>query len=229
MTKTIEIGIRITDDDLDSLIESSFEKSEDEKSADAQLVSAIAKYEESHPKDEPCFLSDEDDYTPIDKKKQCPFTIIVDSREQAPFSFLNIDQWLIIPLQHVGLETGDYSMIGFQSRITIERKSISDFLGSITSGRERFEREFERMSKMEYAAVVVEGDLSEVLQYANESTKIHPKSIVGTIDCWRIRYGVEFIFCESRRHAERQTFGLLYQFWREEQKRFKTTQASLHQ
>lgn len=174
-------------------------------------------------------LEEVDVTDPVDTKKQCPFTIEVDTREQAPFRFLNIDPWSIIPLDHTCLETGDYTAKGFRKRITIERKSISDFLGSITAGRERFEREFERMSKMEYAAVVVEGDLSEVLQYANESTKILPKSIVGTIDCWRIRYRVEFIFCESRRHAERQTFGLLYQFWREEQKRFKTTQASLQQ
>lgn len=157
----------------------------------------------------------------IDKKKQCPFTVCVDTREQAALHFLNIDPWSIIPLLHVVLTTGDYSIRGFESRITIERKSISDFLGSITAGRERFEREFERMSAMEFAAVVVEGELAEVLEYASESTKVLPKSIVGTVDAWRIRYGVHFIFCMSRRHAERQTFGLLYQFWKNEQKKLK--------
>lgn len=160
-----------------------------------------------------------------EKKKRCPFEVIVDTREQAPFHFLSIDPWSIIPLWHTGLETGDYSITGFQNRITIERKSISDFLGSITAGRERFEREFERMSKMEFAAVVVEGEYAEVLEYASESTKVLPKSIVGTVDAWRIRYGVHFIFCMSRRHAERQTFGLLYQFWKNEQKKLKEMKA----
>lgn len=157
----------------------------------------------------------------IDAKSIFPATVIVDSREQSPFHFLNIDHWSIVPIAHVGLKTGDYSLRGYESRLTIERKSISDFLGSISAGRDRFEREFERMAELEFAAVVIEAELSEVLEHARTKTKMKTDSILGTLDSWRIRYGVHWVFCIGRRHAEINTLTMLYQFWRNEQKRFK--------
>jgi len=42
--------------------------------------------------------------------------------------------------------TGDYSIVGQEHRIAIERKSVEDFLGSITAGNARFRREHERMA-----------------------------------------------------------------------------------
>lgn len=157
----------------------------------------------------------------LNDKSIFPATVIVDSREQSPFHFLNIQPWSVVPLNHHGLQTGDYSLIGFQDRLTVERKSIGDFLGSITAERTRFEREFERMQKMEFAAVVVEGQLSEVLEHARTKTRIKTDSILGTLDSWRIRYGVHWVFCMGRRHAEINTLTMLYQFWRIEQERLK--------
>lgn len=150
----------------------------------------------------------------IVKDKVFPASVIVDTREQAAFHFLNIAPWSIVPLQHMALMTGDYSLSGFEDQMTIERKSISDFLGSIIGGRDRFEREFERMSEMRFAAVVVEGELSTVLEHSRSKTRINTDSILGTLDSWRIRYGVHWVFCMGRRHAEIQTLKLLYQFWR---------------
>jgi DNA excision repair protein ERCC-4 len=159
---------------------------------------------------------------PVDAKQIFPASVIVDTREQAPFHFTNIEPWSIVPLVHCALPTGDYSLRGFESRVTIERKSISDFIGSITAGRDRFEREFERMAQMEFAAVIVEGELSDVLSHSKQNTRVATDSILGTLDSWRIRYGVHWVFCMGRRHAEINTLTMLYQFWRNEQKRFKS-------
>jgi len=157
-----------------------------------------------------------------DELKVCPFKICVDSREQAPFHFLNIDPWSIVPLvTDVALATGDYSISGLEDRVTIERKSISDLCGSITAGRERFEREFERMALMArhpligFAAVVVEGELSEVCRHVAEKTRLSTDSLLGTVNSWSIRYGVHWFFCPGRRFAEIETLKLLYQFWRQ--------------
>jgi ERCC4-type nuclease len=161
------------------------------------------------------------DPEPIDKKIVCPFTVIVDTREQAPWHFLNIEPWKIVPLiTDRALESGDYSIAGAESRIAIERKSVQDFLSSITAGRDRFEREFERLSVYEHASVVVEGDWDDVFN-ALKSTKINADSVVGTVASWTMRYRVHWWFCFSRRHAEMWTLQLLYQWWRKEQKRIK--------
>lgn len=154
----------------------------------------------------------DDDSIPV--SAVCPFAVCVDSREQAPFRFLSIDPFTIVPLHHCGLITGDYSIRGLESQVTIERKSIPDFLSSITAGRERFQREFERMAEMKFAAVVVEGELSQVLQECKAKTRIAVDSVLGTIDSWSVRYGVHMRFCPGRRFAEIQTLKLLCQFWR---------------
>lgn len=171
---------------------------------------------------EDLFFEDDVDFdvpNAISKKIICPFTVVVDTAEQAPYHFLNIDPFRIVPLSHRSLNTGDYSIESesreFDSLVTIERKSIPDFLGSITAGRERFEREFERMSLMKFAAVVVEGEFSAVLQHAKDRTSVDLESVFGTVNSWMMRYGVHFVFCMSRRHAEITTLKLLCSFWKE--------------
>lgn len=157
----------------------------------------------------------------------CPFRVSVDTREQAPYRFLNVDPWIVVPLQtDVPLATGDYSICGMEDRVTIERKSMSDLLGSITSGRERFEREFERMAKIArhtdggFAAVVVEEELSKIREYCDRPGSLLTfSSVIGTVNSWSMKYGVHWLFCPGRRFAEIQTLKLLFQFWRLEQKR----------
>lgn len=120
-----------------------------------------------------------------------PFTIIVDSMEQLPFTFQGIaadrSKWtadirwrvdqgladagqvvLTVPVEWRALGTshGDYSLIGHEGHCHVERKSIDDAHGTILGWgerRERFERELEFLSSIECAAVVVEGSFSQVL------------------------------------------------------------------
>lgn len=132
---------------------------------------------------------------------------------------MSIDPWDEIPVVKAALPTGDYSLVGFESRVTIERKSISDFYGSIGGDRERFEREMVRLQKMEYAAVVIEGDWNELLIDRPDTIQMSAKSASHTIYSWSIRYGVHFWPCMSRRHAELATFALLRHFWKQEQER----------
>lgn len=165
------------------------------------------------------------DPEPIDGKKVCPFAVVVDTREQAPWHFLNVDPWKIVPLvTDRALSSGDYSILGAESRIAVERKSVQDLLGSITSGRERFEREFERLASFEHASIVVEGDWQQIFE-ALRSTKISADSVVGTVASWTVRYRVHWWFCFSRRHAEIWTLQLLHQWWKSEQRRLKELAA----
>ena len=61
-------------------------------------------------------------------------TAIIDTREQQPLA-LELDT---VPGT---LATGDYSVHGLEDLLTVERKSLDDLLGCMTSGRPRFERE----------------------------------------------------------------------------------------
>ncbi len=150
-----------------------------------------------------------------------PFTIAVDTREQAPWSFLSIQgdskddsKRILVRTVTKALPTGDYSIVGLEDQVCVERKSREDLESSITHGRERFEREFVRMSTMRYAAVVVEASLSEILHHPRLHSQVNPKAVIRTALSWSIRYGVHWWFAPSRAHAEVMAYRLLQQFFR---------------
>lgn len=156
------------------------------------------------------------------KIKVCPFIVVVDTREQAPFAFQNVDdRFDIVNVVNKALPTGDYSIVGFEDRISIERKSVSDFYCSIGAERERFEREAVRLAAMEFAAVVIEGNWKDLWDDRPDTIQMSAKSATHTILSWQIRYGIHFHLSEHRRHAEVATFHLLRHFWKQDQERIK--------
>lgn len=151
------------------------------------------------------------------KKATTPFTIMVDTREQLPYSFTNIEaggKRLIVPTESGTLHTGDYSIKEFDNCVAIERKSVNDFYGSITDERARLEAEFERMEAMVFSAIVVEGRLESVLDPFLHGRKVTPQAVRATIGAWSVRYRTRWFFLTSRNQGELMTFELLKQFYR---------------
>lgn len=136
-----------------------------------------------------------------------PLTVLVDTREQTPWLFSPG----VTPLRAT-LPSGDYSLPGLESRVALERKSLADLVGSLTSGRDRFMREMERLARFDFAAIVVEGDLENVLrkEYRSEAS---PSSIMGSCAMIHARYGVPTIWCSTRACAILYAEKLLTQAW----------------
>ena len=133
------------------------------------------------------------------------FTIAIDTREQQPYD---------IPGAEVRtLPTGDYSIVGFESLVAIERKSKADAYSSLGQGRARFRREFERLSKLDYAAVVIEDTLPGFLHRPSYS-KMNPRSAIGSLLAWSVRYRVPIYFAGDRVHAQALTHKLLQMYWK---------------
>jgi DNA excision repair protein ERCC-4 len=153
-----------------------------------------------------------------------PFRVIVDTREQAPYRFTEIpldssggDGNIVVPLiTDQGLKSGDYSIAGYEiDRVAVERKSMSDLFGSVGGGRDRFEREIERLNEFDYAAVVVEAEISEIVSSPPPNSKLAPKTVLRTAQSWSMRYPmVHWFFLPGRRAAELWTFRLLDMYWR---------------
>jgi len=58
-----------------------------------------------------------------------PFTVAFDTREQLPFSFQQIHmdrKRAFVMTQKRTLQTGDYSIVGYEDRLCVERKSLED-------------------------------------------------------------------------------------------------------
>jgi len=131
-------------------------------------------------------------------------TVVVDTREQKPYWF---------PRAEVKtLATGDYSILGFEDRISIERKTKSDAYSSLGQGRPRFEREIQRLAEFDYGAIVVETSLPGFLT-APAFSRMKPKSAVNSIISWSVKYGIHLFFAGDRRHGNALTLKLLEKYW----------------
>ena len=129
------------------------------------------------------------------------FSIIVDSREKRGYDFRSYPVKVI----KGKLDTGDYAIQSLASKCAIERKSSVDWVGSITSGRERFEREMVRGSKLDFFAVIIEGKRSNIKTKCKYSL-VGKKTILNSAYHWEAKYGFGFHFAENRRESENMVY-----------------------
>jgi ERCC4-type nuclease len=151
-----------------------------------------------------------------------PFTILVDSREKAPYHFTGLltdksarggQRPIVVAHKYQHLPTGDYSIEGCESEIAIERKSLEDLYSTLGSNRERFEREHERLAAMKRAAVVIEADWPTILCQPPNGSRLNPKTIHRTMLSWFGKYGVPWLAMGNRRLAEITTYRFLEKYW----------------
>ena len=120
-------------------------------------------------------------------------TVIQDSREQDPLNLAPM------PVEVAGLASGDYVLAAAPEVAVIERKSIADLLGCIGGGRERFEKELQRLRAFPCRVVLVEGHYPDLVNDAR--TRLSPESIVGSVAAWQARY-CGFLFAGTKEAAE---------------------------
>jgi ERCC4-type nuclease len=149
-----------------------------------------------------------------------PMSIIVDTREQAPYAFERFP----VEIVRAGLPTGDYSLAGHESRAAVERKSLDDLIGCLTVGRDRFERELDRARSLECFAVVVEASMEDVARHRYTS-RMDPHAALQSILAFQVRYSHPFVWAGSRRGGEYVTFWMLQKYAREVESREKEAKA----
>jgi DNA excision repair protein ERCC-4 len=151
-------------------------------------------------------------------KIEVPQIIIVqDSREQLGYADL-----FEHPCITSALEYGDYSILGLEHLISIERKSLPDLLGSLTNGRSRFEAELKRARSLHKFYILVECAPADLLvPDFGKMSRAHPNSIWGTVCTWSTRYH-PFLFGGTRRESAKLCEGILVAYAKE---LFKGSQA----
>lgn len=103
---------------------------------------------------------------------------IVDTREQLPLD--------LSPLRSVAgtLDTGDYSAVGLEHVVRIERKSLPDLLGCVGRDRERFDREVQRLLAFPVRVLVIESTWNEV-EMGKWRGKITSSQVIGSLLGWQ--------------------------------------------
>lgn len=120
-------------------------------------------------------------------------TVITDTREQTP--------WALDPTRFVmergTLKTGDYTVKGLDSRLRIERKNLGDAVSTFITDWLRFRKELYRLAFFDYAAIVVEADVEDVLAKRYES-EASPASVIGKAHACYLDHGVPVFFWGKR-------------------------------
>ncbi len=137
-------------------------------------------------------------------------TLLVDSMEQKPYTFKPFRRWFAA-MERRKLPTGDYSIAGLEDKVAVERKSLEDLFNCCSphGSRAAFVRAGERLSKLDFAAIVIEGSITKLLR-ATEFSSMHPNAVLGTIQALAVRWGIQPWFAPSRALAEEITACLLH-------------------
>lgn len=130
--------------------------------------------------------------------------IVIDTREQRPYQFAGA----VVKT----LKSGDYSLLGFEDYVAVERKSTVDAYGCLGRRRARFRRELERLGRMDYSAVVIEDSLRGFLRPPAFS-RVNPRMAIGLLVEWAVRYRVPVFFAGDREHGRALTRKLLRNYW----------------
>lgn len=128
--------------------------------------------------------------------------IVIDTREQRPFEFPGRETVT------KALPVGDYSLVGFETEIAVERKSLDDFIGSLTRGRDRFMREMRALAAYQFGAVVVEAELRDLLS-GHYTSRATAESMLASAMALVVNMGVHVQFCGDRVSARAWTEGFL--------------------
>lgn len=130
--------------------------------------------------------------------------VVIDTREQHPFTFDNLR------VEPGTLQTGDYSIRGLEHLVAIERKSLDDLLGCVGRDRDRFLRELARLRGFRYRMLVVETDVS-TLEAGDWRSKLQPSHVLGSLAAWSAQYSIPIWLGGDHESSGRFTERYLFQ------------------
>jgi len=182
-----------------------------------------------------------------------PFTILIDTAEQHPFTFQGFrtdggadkSRPLIIATEPRALgrypdSLGDYSLDTGIGRCHVERKSMADahgtFLGWARKGedagrRDRFEQELDRLSNIEAGLIIVECSFADLVrlapEYGRKSAAANARTLFRSVLAWQQDYAVAWQFCDGRRLAEQFVFRWLSRWHEKDQEARKAEEKRI--
>lgn len=126
--------------------------------------------------------------------------VVVDTRESQPLDFSKI------PTVTKKLDFGDYAVEGRENEVVVERKSLTDLIGTFVNQFDRVEREFIRAKESgAYLVVVCEESLHTATHYQStflkRYIKVKPEVLFYNIRHLAQKYQVQFLFCDGRGEA----------------------------
>lgn len=128
-------------------------------------------------------------------KKTEPIPVLIDTREQEGHAW-EFDATLFTT-EVATLVTGDYAIKGFESQISIERKTLGDAVSTVIHQFTRFRKELYRLAAMDHAAIVIEASIEDILLHKYESDA-DPLAVLGRLNSITIDHGIPVFYAGTK-------------------------------
>lgn len=135
--------------------------------------------------------------------------IVVDTREQNPFSFERFRGWFS-GIEKRPLEIGDYAIAGLEDKCAVERKDLSDLVHSFQVERSTFVNRLRRMSAFPDRLLIITAALSQV-KSRYEHSPANPNQITQSLIASLAGLRVPFLCVETHELGEEIVASYLYQ------------------
>jgi ERCC4-type nuclease len=126
--------------------------------------------------------------------------VLVDTRERAPFPlYANHPNW-IGGERRVTLKTGDYTLEGMESLLSLERKSLPDVVACTVVYRQRFLASCARLARFRWKAILVEATFEDIkggFEQFDIPSEVHPNAVCGTLDAIEAKFGIPVIYTST--------------------------------
>jgi ERCC4-type nuclease len=117
------------------------------------------------------------------------------------------------------LDTGDYSLLGFEDKICIERKaSTAELATNLGQDKHRFMAEIERMKPFPHKFIILEFSMEDLMVFPEESgipeekwgsIKVTNKYMMKMLMEFGLYDDIHVLFCGSRKNAKLTTTSIL--------------------
>lgn len=126
--------------------------------------------------------------------------VLVDTREQKPFPLhMNHPNW-IGGERRIAIKTGDYTVEGMESLLSLERKSLADIVACTVTDRRRFLDVCHRLARFRWKAILIEATYEDIkggFEAFEIPSEVHPNSVCGMLDAIEAKLGIPIIYSST--------------------------------
>lgn len=131
------------------------------------------------------------------------YPLVVDSREQSNVTAI-LDSYGI-KYTRAMLPTGDFEITTPEGEVTLERKTMTDFIGSLMTGR--LEEQMRRLALKPCPMLLLTGSFEDYRRYA-KTTKFTADQVVGAVASCIVKYGLRGVFWVQKEHNDPHSTGI---------------------
>lgn len=137
-------------------------------------------------------------------------TVVIDSAEHMGYTFKRFTNWFSGTVRR-RLPTGDYTLLGLETEVAVERKTLPDLVNSVIQERRDFIKKCERLAFFKKKCVVIEGTLG-MLKTPYAESQAHPNAVLGSIVAVQERWNIPVYFLDTFLLAEEFVASMLSKY-----------------